>query len=277
MAAYLGPSGALTQIRCASQIHEEDATPITYRTSISRVRYAQVVAAHKTNRTWDVSWSEATTPEMVAYVRQISMGGYGLTPLVYYSEQAAANNILTPQETMFAPGTYQSPYSQGGAVVASVESSSWDGRLLRTLTTATQDRLLVAGRIPVPAGVPYTVSAYLTAYDGVSARLSVAQRDAADRWVREDVAQTDAGAGLQRVHLTVHPSERTTQIQIQTIGALRVAGLAVSLTPGPVPWTDGQGCRSALVSRPSAQPYMMAIDPSITRRSAYGFTVTEVG
>lgn len=275
MSAYLGPVGSLTRLTCASQLTVEDEGPVRYRTSVSRRRYAQVMAPGRTLRTWQVQLSEGTSTEMVSFVDQLSHGILP-GPYVYYSETASASNVLTPQEAYLPPAV--AGQMDGGAVTVSDPSTPrWDGRVLGTVTQTTTGIVPVGGRVPVPDVTPLTASAYLTAQAGVRPQLVVREYDPQGVMVKEHRAQGAVNAALERVHLTITTDPRTVAVQLATVGVLRTAAPAVSLTGRLVPWTRGQGCRSVMVSR-LAESATLAVPGEVGGTlSAFSFTITEVG
>lgn len=275
MSAYLGPVGMMTRLKCASQLTVDDEDPVRYRVSAGRRRYAQVMAPGRTLRVWGVSWFQGTTTEMVSIVDQLSRGLVP-GPYVYYSEQAAASNILTPQESAVPPG-YAGQMRGGSVVVSDPSTPRWDGRVLGTVTQTATGIVPVGGRVPVPDVTPLTASAYLTAQAGVRPQLVVRQYDPQGVLVREHRAQGAVNAALERVHLTITTDPRTVTVQLATVGALRTAAPAVSLTDRLVPWTRGQGCRAVMVSRPAEDVWRAVQHTGEPRRSGFDFTITEVG
>lgn len=276
MSAYLGPVGMLTRLKCASSLRVADEDPVRYRVSVGRRRYAQVMAPGRTLRTWDVSWFEGTTTEMVSIVDQLSRGLAGPGPFVYYSEQAAASNILTPQESAVPPD-YTGQMSGGSVTVSDPSTPRWDGRVLSTVTQTSSSVVPVGGRVPVPDETPLTASAYLTAQAGTRPQLVLRQYDPQGVMVREHRAQGAVNAALERVHLTIATDPRTVTVQLATIGVLRTAAPAISLTDRLVPWTRGQGCRAVMVSRPAESVWRAVQHTGEARRSGFDFTITEVG
>lgn len=275
MSAYLGPVGMLTRLKCASQLTVDDEGPVRYRVSVSRRRYAQVMAPGRTLRTWQVQLSEGTSTEMVSIVDQLSRGLVP-GPYVYYSEQAAASNILTPQESAVPPD-YAGQMRGGSVTVSDPSTPRWDGRVLSTVTQTATGIVPVGGRVPVPDVTPLTASVYLTAQAGRAPQLVVRQYDPQGVLIREDRAQGAVDAALERVHLTVETDPRAVTVQLGTVGALRTAAPAVSLTDRLVPWTRGQGCRAAMVSRLSESVTLAEAGVPGGTLSAFSFTITEVG
>jgi len=276
MSAYLGPVGMLTRLKCASQLTIDDADPVTYSESLGRIRYAQVHAPGRTLRSWQVQLSDGTPTEMVSYVDQLSRGLAGPGPWVYYSETAAASNILTPQESA-APPSYTGQMGGGSVAVRDRSVPDWDGRVLSTVTQTSSSLVPVGGRVPVPDATPLTASAYLTAQAGVSPRLVLREYDPQGTMLNEHRVTGPTDAGLHRVHLTITTDPRTVTVQLATSGALRTAAPAISLTDRLVPWTRGQGCRAAMVSRLAESVTLAAPGEPNGTLSAFSFTITEVG
>lgn len=268
MGAYLGPVGGLVHLKCASKLAVQVAATSTFRTALSGRRTEQVGARGR--RVWEAEVSTAK-PEQHHVLDQLALGLLP-GPYVWYDELAQVTNVLTPEASTCAVGEWTGVV-QGGATYP-----LGGAPFLRTLST---DRTGVAGLavpVPVPHGVSVVASVHLTAAPGLTATLRVTEVDPYGLVVREHTVNTAAGAVLERVHLALTTSLRTVALRFEVVGAVTIAGPAVTLTRGLQPWATGRGCHTVSLYVPG-EDVQLAFEAAGDwgRRSAYSMTITELG
>ena len=277
---YLGPVGSMAPVLLTVDEAESVDARNSLRTTVSGRVYAQRRTL-RPRRTWSVSADRVAARDH-AWIAQLAGGYDGPQTVAWYSASAVMGNILPPEVAAMGADQLAGVQMPGGSVsvpdMAGAPAPRWDGRVLGTATQTTTAIVPVGGRVPVPDVIPLTASVFLTAQAGARPQLVVREYDPQGVMVREHRAQGALNAALERVHVIFTTDPRTVTVQLATVGALRTAAPAVSLTDRLVPWSEGMGCLSAVVDSVGWSPvrgvYAGGVGDRIGTRS---FTITEVG
>jgi len=269
----IGPATGLIQL------HGSSSTDVSRPVRHSKKTYlsgrVQAQRGPRPRREWSVSVASAY-PEHVQVLRQLEAGLLA-GPYVFYDELAQVSNLLSPQQSMLAAGTWSgsSTAYQGGAGVAA------DGTVyLRSIAAepsgtveffADSDRQLV-----VPPGFPLTASVYVSAFAGSSVAVALEELDAEGATITTHRPNSSVGAVGERVVVSVVTDSRTRYVRFRTFNALMTTLPCLTLTDAVMPWVEGLGCRSVAIELPG-HAVNKAVPSAEGRRIAYEMTVQELG
>ena len=268
--AHLGKLGFLIELKCAASLSLQTVRPARARTTLGGVNTVQVGA--RTNRTWDVSLSDASTPaehEIRAFVE----GEHGLGPWCFVSDWASVTNVISPRgsvlDTSIAPvGTT----TNGGPVALPDGTRAGRSWLLTSGATVFLPWVDGLEYVPVVPGRRVTASVYA---QGQGGRMRI-RFYAADGTITRTVAHSlVAGTGVERMTLSATPAvgEASALIMLDQ-GITRFARPALSWTDSARPWSVGEGAPMVHVSEVSSDVVLA------TRAHQYAsaeFQIVEVG
>lgn len=264
---YLGSLGRLVGLSCPSSERIQPAARYSEEFTVEGRRRVQVRPASP--RVWDLSVGVATPAELAALSGFLT-GAWGNGPWHWVPVLAQRGNLLTPREAQLVDRASVSSASVQDAGPVRDAGGGWSARSV-TVTLASGWVALARG-VPVIAGLPFTFSCDVQG-GSTPGQVHVRFLDAAGGTVL-DTAGTAPNAGMHRVSVTATVPAGAVEAQVgvrsQTLVATRPQA---TWTPGPVPWSAGHGCRSAVVDGWSED--LLVANSSGTYSSA-GFTVMEV-
>ena len=262
---YLGSLGRLIGLSCPST---EQVTPAPRYVTASTVegrRRAQVRPASP--RAWDLS-VEVATPAELAALSGFVTGAWGNGPWHWVPVQAQRGNLLTPREAQLVDRASVSANLVQDAGPVLDAAGEWSPRSVTV--TASSGWVSLARGVPVIPGLPFTFSCDV---EGSGPEVTVAFYDAAGTAVSAH-SQAGSGAGMQRVSVSVTVPDGAVEAYVGVRSSVtRATRPQVSWTAGPVPWSPGYGCRSAVVDGMSED---LLVANSTGTYSQVGFTVLEV-
>lgn len=264
---YLGSLGRLIGLSCPSSERIQPAARYSEEFTVEGRRRVQVRPASP--RVWDLAVDVATPAELVALSGFLT-GAWGAGPWHWVPVLAQRGNLLTPREAQLVERAGVSAESVQDAGPVRDSDGGWSARSV-TVTLDTGWVHLVRD-VPVIPGLPFTFSCDVRG--GLTpGQVHVQFSDATGAYVGS-VTGTAPNAGMHRVSATATvPTgavSATVGVRSQTLVATRPQA---TWTPGPVPWSAGHGCRSAVVDGWSED--LLVANSSGTYSSA-GFTVMEV-
>lgn len=277
---YLGPVGSMSPVLLTVAEDEKRDARHGTRTSVSGVVYAQR-RPQRSRRTWSVSADQVAARDH-AYISQLADAQSGPRTVVWYSASAVVGNVLTPAVAAMGADQLVGSRMAGGSVVVRgmvhAPAPQWDGRVLDTITQTSTGIMSFGGDVPVPDETDVTASVHVTAQAGLRPQLVVREYDPQGVMVKEHRAQGALDAALERVSVSIVTDPRTVVLRMGTIGALRTAAPAVTLTDTLTPWTEGMGCLTAIVDEVSWSPaHGLYAGNAGDRIGTRSFTITEVG
>lgn len=277
---FLGPVGSMAPVLLTVAEDEKRDARHSARTSVSGVVYAQRRGS-RSRRTWSVSADQVAARDH-AYISQLADAQNGPRTVVWYSASAVVGNILSPAVAAMGADQLVDSRMAGGSVVVrdmvDAPAPRWDGRVLDTITQTSTSIISIGGDIPVPDETDATASVHVTAQAGVRPQLVLREYDPQGVMVKEHWAQGALDAALQRISVTIRTDPRTVVLRMGTVGALRTAAPAVTLTDHLTPWTEGMGCLTAIVDEVSWSPiHGLYAGNAGDRIGSRSFTITEVG
>ena len=267
MAEYLGSLGRLIGFRCASD--ERLSSGDRYRESFTVEGARRVQAVPARPRVWDVSWGARDGGEL-AKLESFVSGAWGNGPWHWVSVAAQTGNLLTPREALLLDRATVSVANVQDAGPVRDASGAWSPRSV-TVSIASGWVALVRG-VPVIPGGAFTFSCDVQG-STLPGQVHVRFMDAAGGTV-SDHSATGPNAGMHRVSwsgaVPAGAVEAVVGVRSQTVVATRPQ---VTWTAGPVPFSAGHGCRSAVVDGVSSDLLVVNSSGPV---SGVGFTVLEV-
>lgn len=265
MAEYLGSLGRLIGFRCASD--ERLSSGDRYRESFTVEGARRVQAVPARPRVWDVSWGARDGGEL-AKLESFVSGAWGAGPWHWVSVAAQVGNVLTPREAQLLDRAPVSAANVQDAGPVRDATGAWSPRSV-TVTLTSGWVALMRG-VPVVAGLPFTFSCDV---EGSSPQVHVEFRDAAGGVLSTHI-QAGAGTGVQRVSVSSVVPAGAVEAHVGVRSTVtRACRPQVTWTPGPVPFSAGHGCRSAVVDGVSSDLLVVNSGGPV---SGVGFTVLEV-
>jgi len=265
MSTYIGTTGALMKVSCPSALSSGGGRAVSFSDTQSR---RKAFLGRVARREWTVDMAAVSPADMAVFEW---LADYGQPPFVYYPDDAALHNVLSPAYAAFAPGTHTGldvglvevePGVHVKAVAASGDNFSLPYRDGTGLD-----------RIPIASG-PITVSAWMRGGTvSGDTQFSVVWRSVAGDNISTASTRFPGTAGFTRRHVTLTPPPGAAAITLQ-IWAQQTAGLAVSLTDHLTDYAPGRGARRAVVHGLSRS--LIAAHDRLTLEGA-SFTVSEVG
>ena len=236
-------------------------------TTVEGARRVQVRPAAP--RSWSVDVSGASAGELSG-LEAFAQGAWGHGPWHWVSVAAQVGNLLTPRESMLLDRAGVSSASVQDAGPVRDSDGGWSPRSV-TVSIASGWVALVRG-VPVIPGVPFTFSCDVQG-STLPGQVQVAFYDAAGTQVSAESASAP-NAGMHRVSATATVPAGAVSATVGVRSQTRVATRPqVTWTAGPVPFSAGHGCRSAVVDGVSSDLLVVNSGGPV---SGVGFTVLEV-
>ena len=234
-------------------------------TTVEGARRVQVRPAAP--RSWSVDVSGASAGELSG-LEAFAQGAWGHGPWHWVSVAAQSGNVLTPREALLLDRAGVSSASVQDAGPVRDSSGGWSPRSV-TVTLASGWVALVRG-VPVIPGMPFTFSCDV---EGVNPQVHVQFNDAAGGVVGTHIG-SGSGSGMRRVSVSATvPAGAVEAIVGLRSSVTRACRPQVTWMAGPVPFSAGHGCRSAVVDGVSSDLLVVNSSGPV---SGVGFTVLEV-
>ena len=262
---YLGSLGRLIGLPCASQERTVAAPRYVEEFTVEGARRVQVRPVAP--RSWAVDVSGASAGELSG-LEAFAQGAWGHGPWHWVSVAAQSGNLLTPRESLLLDRAGVSSASVQDAGPVRDSDGNWSPRSV-TVTIASGWVALVRG-VPVIPGMPFTFSCDV---QGVNPQVHVGFQDAAGGVLASHI-QAGSGTSMQRVSSSsVVPAGAVEAYVGVRSTVTRACRPQVTWTAGPVPFSAGHGCRSAVVDGVSSDLLVVNSGGPV---SGVGFTVLEV-
>lgn len=261
MSSFIGLPGALVEIRSPSQEITSSDRSVSEMVPFSGRRVVQL--GRRVRRSWSIDWS-AQHPQDYAVLDALTRWS---TPLSWVGALAQATNLLTPGQALLE---HVSPVR--GAL--ELDEDLW---VTQWAVGHSSSTVSVTGASPVPvrAGVPLTISAYVQRSDpAVPVQLVFGFRDATGAVVFSTTRDSPPGAQLQRAVWGLTPPAGSVELTVVFRYAAVLAAPQVTWTPGAVPWAPGRGVYRVVVLPGSESP-LIAHSRQVLTSAAY--TIMEVG
>ena len=218
-------------------------------------------------RSWSVDVQGASGAELSG-LEAFAQGAWGHGPWHWVSVAAQVGNVLTPREALLLDRAGVSSASVQDAGPVRDSDGGWSPRSVR-VSIASGWVALVRG-VPVIPGMPFTFSCDV---EGVNPQVHVQFNDAAGGVVGTHMG-SGSGSGMRRVSVSANvPAGAVEAIVGLRSSVTRACRPQVTWTSGPVPFSAGHGCRSAVVDGVSSD---LLVVNSSGPLSGVGFTVLEV-
>lgn len=262
MTSYIGLPGSLVPISCPVSEDRSDDRASSEMVTFSGRRVVQL--GPRVRRAWSVQYG-AKHPRDYAVLDALTRWS---TPLSWVGALAQATNLLTPDQSEMEgrPGMMRGALDLGGDL--------WVAQWVAGHSTST---VSVTGAYPVPvrAGVPVTVSAYVQRADPATPVQLVLQfLDATGAVLSAITANGPAGTGIQRASWTRTPPAGAAGATVVLRYAAILAAPQVTWTPAVTPWAPGRGVNRVIVVPGSESP-LIAHSKQVLTSAAY--TIMEVG
>lgn len=262
MTSYIGLPGALVPLVCPTTESTSRDRSATEMVPFSGRRVVQL--GPRTRRSWSVDYG-VEHPRDYAVLDAFTTWA---TPLVWVGALAQATNLLTPEQAVLDHvGT---ALVRGALDLGDLWVAQWaTGHASSTVT--------VTGAHPVPvrAGVPLTISAYVQRADpAVPVQMVFQFLDATGAVVFATTRNGPAGTGMQRAVWPLTPPVGSASLTVVIRYAAVLAAPQVTWTPGAVPWAPGRGVHRVVVL-PGSETPLIAHSRQVLTNAAY--TIMEVG
>ena len=264
---YLGSIGRLVPLRCASAERVQAAARYVPSVTVEGRRRVQVVPASP--RAWDVSWGVAR-PGEVAALAAFASGAWGVGPFHWVPIQAHRGNLLTPREADLMQVASGPSWALSGPVLDA--AGAWQGRSLAVSMSSSWGALFA--NIPVVPGKPVTWAADVRGSSSGALAMAFADSEGAVIGGGRYGAATPSST-MTRLSMTEVAPPGAASVRVGVRPAVTtLTRPQVTWTDGPVPYSAGHGCRSAVVDGFSED---LLVANSFGTYSSIGFTVMEVG
>lgn len=271
MGAYVGPLGNLIE---ATQWQERQSVETGYKPSFftaldgSRTAFVHPQAG-RSLREWRLSMSDAR-PEEAAAIQALVLGAMGIGPFVFVDPLAQVTNVLTPQQSIFAPGTISSTLTSTTSDVPGI------GPMPAVMTVA-NSWARVGDRVPVIPGQPVTASIWVRSTRTVKIQGVTYDANGSTIDTATGTARGTSSGGWISVTFTPSPRAAYMHVSFQSSGADAVACPAVTWTSERLEWAPGRGAKQVVVHGLD-ESFMWADHRRCgQRRVDYDIAVTEVG
>lgn len=274
MSSFIGPWGQLIEFKCPSSLEVSSESRSSFATTLG----GRVVEQRgpRGRRTWQASIATAN-PSQVASLEALDLGILGSPPWVWVPPQAQSQNLFSPDGSVMMPGTYSDAATPSNSATAS------DGTFVpRTVimqpntTMVVGQRDLVFDPLPTIPGKPLTVSVYAS---GAGGSLRVIFRDIAGGYV--GTFSEPLPNSFNRCWVKAVAPAKAVDVLVQIIGGptslVRVGAPSATWSETVVPWSVGRGCNRVTVDGLSESLQMAILNKPRTNRSAFQFTVKELG
>lgn len=268
MSSFIGPWGQLVEFKCPSALEVSSESRSSFATTLG----GRVVEQRgpRGRRTWQASIATAT-PDQVAGLQALAMGAMGSPPWVWVSPDAQSQNLLSPDVSVFLPGTYSNVATLAGSAKLS------DGTFLPAIISLPAGGFTGIGatdQVPVIRGIRITASVYSA---GIG-RIDLIFLNSSGSIVESVTAYSAVAWGRRAISALPPVGAVSCYLRAEaTTGSLRIAAPALTWTDSSMPWSVGRGCPRATVDGLSESLQLAVRDNPGMNRSAYQFTVKELG
>lgn len=262
---FIGSLGRLVEVPFTASENVSRADRYVEATTVEGARRVQVMPVAP--RSWSVDVRGASAGELSG-LESLALGAWGAGPWHWVSVAAQRGNLLTPRESMLLDraGVSAAYVQDAGPVLDS--DGGWAPRSV-AVSLASGWVALMRG-VPVVAGMPFTFSCDV---QGSGPQVHVAFLDAAGGTVGTEIA-AGSGSLMQRVSVSATVPAGAVEAYAGVRSTVtRATRPQATWTPGPVPYSAGHGCRSAVVDGVSSDLLVVNNGGPV---SGVGFTVLEV-
>jgi len=223
-------------------------------------------------RTWAVDVASASPAEL-ASLAALLQGG--TPPWVYVDPYAQVTNLLTPEQSVLMPGTWDTSvaFVEGGAVTVGAVT------LPRSVSINTANTIRFGYRAGVkqsPPAIP-NVRVFASAYLRGSGTLVLTFQDYSGASVGSSSLAYNTAGVMARVSVSGIPPAGTASVQFNASGCLQAAGPAITWTDTLADWSVGRGCPQAVTEGLNEAVQIAVREADYLRRSQISFSVREIG
>ena len=262
---FLGSLGRLQVVPFTAS--EQVSSEARYAEEFTVEGRRRVQARPVSPRSWSVDVNGATAGELSA-LSAFVQGAWGHGPWHWVPVTAQRGNLLTPRESLLLDRADVSGSLAQDAGPVRGSDGSWAPRSVTV--SASSGWVALARGVPVIPGMPFTFSCDV---EGSDPQVTAAFYDAAGTAVSAH-SQAGSGTSMQRVSVSVVVPDGAVEAYVGVRSTVtRATRPQVSWTSGPVDWSPGYGCRSAVVDGLSED---LLVANSAGTFSQVGFTVMEV-
>ena len=264
---YLGTLGRMIGIKCpVSQRVESPARYVVEATLGGRSK-AQLLPSR--DRVWDVALGNVTTAAQTAVLEDFAQGVWGPGPFWFVSTEAPVTNLLTPAAASGDAST---------TVLYGVQGGPWEtpeGLIPRSvLYPDSPSDVGWRVNVPVLRGHRVTGSAIV---QGSNVRVFLSWYTAEGDRISSTASTVTDGSDPVRLSVTAEPPEGAASVRLVVSSSVeRSARPQVTWTDGPVAWSAGRGCPSAVVLAGGSELVRTDHDGSISTLESVSFVVQEV-
>ena len=269
MPVYIGSLGRMVKLPYVGSQQVQTEERYNFSSTLEGKRKAQVKP--KGPRTWALS-ADHFRPNEHSLLSQFANGAWGPGPFVFLPADAPVSNVLTPDAGDCKPGEYV--LTSGMSVTGTPPMLTPDGWAASSfLKTTTNGLYLGVDLVPLLAGQPVTVAAYVRGSGGA---VGVWFYDSAGGFISSQNSSVTAGStNVVRSWLTVTPPVGAVSLRASVTSQVsQVAWPTVTWTDKLMPHGDGQGCPKAVVTGYSRDQVLSVAGHTYSNVS---FTVQEVG
>ena len=263
MTSYIGLPGALVPISCPASEDVQNDRAFSEAVSFSGRRHVQL--GPRVRRSWSIGYG-VEHPRDYAVLDALTRWE---TPLSWVGALAQATNLLTPEEALL---DHVGAARVRGAL--DLGDGVWVAQWATGHATSTV-WITGADAVPVRAGVPLTVSAYVQRADPAQpVQAGCNFLDATGASVRWWGPNSPVDGQLQRAVWSVTPPAGAVTMSVNVRYASVVAAPQITWTPEAVPYAPGRGVHRVVVLPGSESP-IVAHQAQVLTNAAY--TILEVG
>lgn len=238
--SYLGTPGRLVEVKCPSVQRVESPSRYAFSTTLGGRTKAQLLPAG--DRVWDLAFGDVTTAEQVSVLAAFADGAWGAGPFWFVSTEAPVTNLLTP---LAASG------DAGATMLYGVQGGVWDtpeGLFARSVLYPGVTPF-VGWNVNVPV-LPTRRVTGAAIVQGAGGFIRLSWYDAAGNHIANANSAQLSGSGAERLAVTALPPSSAAYVRMSVSpSVVRAARPQVTWTDGPVAWSEGRGCPSAVVMR----------------------------
>lgn len=262
MKAYLGPLSSLVALPYVSTLATTSSRAAAERITLGGALRLQTARVQR--RTWEVAIGSLRPNEIGELLELLHVGR---PPWVWVDPWAQVTNLLTPDQSMLAAGSFQ-----GTGELAGRMDLGEDGFARWSLRPG--GWIDIGQKTPVEPGQMVSASAWVT---GAKVKASLVWQHADGQYEETRHVQSTSGSKPRRVSISGKPRSTVRSVALRIKDAESISRPAITWTPTPVQWHTGQGCSSAVVLE-LPQEILSAYREQRGLRSANtAFTVQEVG
>lgn len=263
---WIGELGRLQPVWSTPSMSITPTVERTYTDTLGGRRFVR--QAPRGHREWAMAGDHGFGDEL-APVSMFASGAWGVGPWWWLSPWAVGANMLPPEGSLLEYAHMQPGGSVSGPVQA--DDGQWfpTSAVVSGASTIGVARTETAMQVPCPAGVPVTAGIF--ASPGQQVRLMFSNIDYVS--VGSALSPSVTGTGMRRVTASRVAPAGTASVRVDVVGAGRLAGASLTMTPAPAPWALGDGCERAVVDAESRDVAVIAARPTSSQK----FTIREVG